>query len=220
MEYLIISLAVVCFTGQFAFTKVFEKKLASNIVNTLIMLIATSVFGAIIFLFVNGFRAEFSLFSFILAIIFALIMMPYYLLGVKVLSLGSLAVYSVFMMLGGMLVPFFYGIIFLEESLTISKIIGTILLTAFIILQGVWQDKETDKTQTSTSKNKKRLFFILCLVIFFINGLTGVIAKAHEIGPNPVDESSFTVLYCTLTALFSFIALNLMALAKRKTNKA
>jgi hypothetical protein len=34
-------------------------------------------------------------------------------IGIKVLSLGSLAVCSMFMMLGGMLVPFFYGIIFL-----------------------------------------------------------------------------------------------------------
>ena len=221
MEYFIICLAVVCFTGQFAFTKIFEKLVKSSFISTLVMLIVTSIFGALIFLIVGGFKVEFSLFSFILAIIFAIIMIPYYLIGVKVLSLGSLAVYSVFMMLGGMLVPFFYGVIFLSEQITISKIIGTVLLTTFIILQGVSQEKNATPVKEENrliNKNKKRLFFILCLVIFFINGLTGVIAKAHEIGPNPINEASFSTLYCALTALFSFIALIIVMVKNRKTN--
>ena len=61
-------------------------------------------------------------------------MLPYYLIGIKVLSLGSLAIYSMFMMLGGMLVPFFYGITFLHETISVGKVIGTVLLTVFIVL--------------------------------------------------------------------------------------
>lgn len=220
MEYLIISLAVVCFAGQFAFTKVFEKTQTSNFVNTLVMLIVTSLFGALIFLVVGAFRIEFTWFSFILAVAFALIMLPYYIIGVKVLSLGSLAIYSIFMMLGGMLVPFFYGIIFLSETITVLKIIGTVLLSIFIILQGVVQGKaETENTrEKSKVKNKKILFFVLCLIIFLVNGLTGVIAKAHEIGPSPVSEASFSFIYCLLTAVFSLIALLITSLVKRKSN--
>jgi uncharacterized membrane protein len=39
-----------------------------------------------------------------------------------------------FMMLGGMLVPFFYGVLFLQEKLSVGKVIGTVLLTVFIVL--------------------------------------------------------------------------------------
>lgn len=218
MEYFIICLAVVCFTGQFAFTKVFEKSVKPDFVNTLVMLVVTSLFGALIFLIVNGFTVQFSWFSFLLAVFFAFIMMPYYLVGVKVLALGSLAVYSIFMMLGGMLVPFLYGLIFLNEGVTVCKIIGTIMLSVFIIMQGVVQDNEGEKVaEDKTKKSKKRLFFFLCLIIFFINGLTGVIAKAHEIGSKSVNEASFSVTYCFLTAVFSFIFLCVFALLKRKT---
>lgn len=77
-------------------------------------------------------------------------MIPYYMIGIKVLSLGSLAVYSMFMMLGGMLVPFFYGIIFLEENISIAQIVGTVLLTVFIVLQAIWQ-KEPDGTMKALS---------------------------------------------------------------------
>ena len=48
---------------------------------------------------------------------------------------------------------------------------------------------------------------MLCLAIFFLNGLTGVIAKAHQISTQAVDEVSFTVISCALTAIFSLIIL-------------
>lgn len=84
--------------------------------------------GALIFFCAGGFSVSFSPVSALWAAIFAVIMIPYYMIGIKVLSLGSLAVYSMFMMLGGMLVPFFYGIIFLEENISIAQIVGTVLL--------------------------------------------------------------------------------------------
>ena len=221
MEYFILCLAVVCFAGQFAFTKSYEQAVKPSLVNTLVMLVLTSFFGALIYLVISGLKVNFSWFSFKLAIIFAFIMIPYYLLGIKALSLGSLAVYSVFMMLGGMLVPFFYGIIFLKENISFFKIIATILLTVFIILQStaeVNKDTSTLKTEKN-SKAKKSFFFILCLLIFFINGLTGVITKAHEIGYNPIDEISFTILYCSLTGFISLVILFGVMLLKRKTDK-
>lgn len=135
-------------------------------------------------------------------------MIPYYLIGIKVLSLGSLAVYSMFMMLGGMLVPFFYGIVFLGEEVSLGKVFGCIFLTVFIVLQAIWGPSQSlDQTQNGNSKKVKWLFFSLCIAIFFINGMTGVIAKAHQIGDGAVDEISFTVISCALILLFSVLVL-------------
>ena len=199
MDYILLLLAIVCFAAQFAFTKLYEGAVRQSATASLVMLTVTSAIGALLFLAVSGFRLSFSIGSTLWALALAVIMIPYYMLGVKVLSLGSLAIYSMFMMLGGMLVPFFYGVLFLKEPVTLGKGLGTLLLAMFIILQAVLPAAAAGKQ----NKGKKSLFFLLCVVIFFINGFTGVIAKAHQLSAAPVDEASFTALSCGFTALLS-----------------
>ena len=214
--YVIILLAVFCFAGQFAFTKLYEGAVKQTTVTSLVMLVVTSVIGTVLYLFIGGFRVEFSSISVFWAVLFALVMIPYYMIGIKVLSLGSLAIYSMFMMLGGMLVPFFYGVLFLRESVSVAQVIGTVLLTGFIILQAISQSDSNTTTGGKQSAKTKVTFFVLCLIIFFLNGLTGVIAKAHQISESSVDEVSFTVISCALTAIFSMILLAFEFLRNRK----
>ncbi len=213
MEYIVIMMAVCCFVAQFAFTKIFESSIQQTKTTSLVMLVVTSIIGAVLYWFIGLFQLQFSWFSLFWATMLAVIMIPYYMLGIRVLSLGSLAIYSMFMMLGGMLVPFFYGIIFLDEDITWGKILGGILLTLFIVLQAVWQQPAEIENQGKNEKKVKgnRLFFILCLLIFFINGMTGVIAKAHQIGVQAINETSFTVISCGLTAVFSVLILALQS---------
>lgn len=217
MAYVMILLAVACFAAQFAFTKLYESVAGQTATASLVMLVGTSVVGALIFFCAGGFSVSFSPVSALWAAISAVIMIPYYMIGIKVLSLGSLAVYSMFMMLGGMLVPFFYGIIFLEENISIAQIVGTVLLTVFIVLQAIWQ-KEPDKNKNADERGKY-LYFVLCILIFFINGMTGVIAKAHSISDGAVDEASFTVTYCARTAILS-LAILLISCLKNGQEKA
>lgn len=208
--YFIIALAVVCFTAQFAFTKIYEKIITPSFNTSLVMIFITNIVGAFLLWTIAGFNISFSCVSFLFALCYALIMIPYYVIGVKILSIGSLAIYSMFMMLGGMLVPFVYGVIFLKENLTFGRISGTVLLSFFVIFQA------TSGRKSRFTKGKKGLFYILCLLIFIINGMTGVIAKAHQMSIYSVDAFSFTILSCTLTALFALI-LSLSCLQKTYT---
>ena len=198
MDYLLLFLAVICFTGQFAFTKLFEGALKQDRVTALIMLVVTNAIGFLLFFCVSGCQIRFTPVAVLLALAMGIIMIPYYTLGIRVLSLGSLAVYSMFMMLGGMLVPFFYGVLFLREPLTWGKGLGTVLLSLSIILQSITPgDRRQEKAP------HRRLFLGLCIVIFLINGMTGVIAKAHQISAAPIPESDFTALSCGITGLLS-----------------
>lgn len=215
MEYVYILLDVVCFAGQFAFTKLYEGSVRQTTVTALAMLVITGTVGTVLYLFIGGFCVSFSAASVFWAMVFAAVMIPYYVVGIKVLSLGSLAVYSMFMMLGGMLVPFFYGVVFLREELSVGSVLGTLLLTVFVILQAVGQTPQTDQAERMPKK-KKYFFFALCLLIFLINGLTGVIAKAHQISAGTVDEISFTVISCALTAIFSLVLLGVSFLNDRR----
>lgn len=215
IDYIFILLAVVCFAAQFAFTKLYEGEVGQSAIGSLVMLVGSNLVGTLIFFFATGCSVQISPISLLWGGILAVIMIPYYMIGIKVLSLGSLAIYSMFMMLGGMLVPFFYGILFLSEEISIGKILGTILLTVFIVLQAIWQDDATG-TKQNAEKKTKYLFFILCLIIFFINGMTGVIAKAHSISDGAVDESSFTVISCAMTAILSLVILLFSCLKNSK----
>ena len=212
MEYLFILLAVVCIAGQFSFTKLYQGAVGQNLLTTLVMLTGTSTVGTLVFFFASGCKLEYTTVSLLLSIASGLITVPYYLIGIKVLSLGSLAIYSMFMMLGGMLVPFFYGITFLHETISVGKVIGTVLLTVFIVLQAVWQKSPDEKE----GKGKDgRLFFTLCLIIFFINGLTGVVTKAHSVSKGAVDARSFTTTGCIVTALVSVTLLSVLCLKNK-----
>lgn len=212
IDYIIISLAVLCFAAQFAFTKCYEGAVKQTLVTTLVMLTVTSLSGTLLYLSIGGFKVNFSPVSLLWAVLLAVIMIPYYTVGIKVISLGSLAVYSMFMMLGGMLVPFFYGIIFLHEEISLFKILGTLLMSVFIVLQAVF----TENGEKNGSKGNKYLFFALCLLVFFLNGLTGVIAKAHQISEGAIDEVSFTVISCGLNSVFSLILLLIVSFKNTK----
>ena len=217
VDYLIIILAVVAFAAQFAFTKVFEGSTKQTTATTLLMLIVTNITGALMFFFIGAFggmRLEFSWFSLMWAVVLGLVMIPYYMIGIRVLSYGSLAIYSMFMMLGGMLVPFVYGL-FIGESMTWGKAVGTVVLTVCIILQAVWQSA----CEGGSKKKGKVIFLILCLAVFFVNGATGVIANVHQSGAEAISEVHFTVISCGVTAIVSAAALLVLFLFGNKKEK-
>ena len=202
-DYLLLLAATLMFTGQFAFTKVYGDTVLQCLDTTLPMLVGINLIGSVMYLCLGGFPTAFPPVGWLLAIAFALVMVPYYVLGIKVLSLGSLAVYSMFMMLGGMLLPFAYGVLFLKETVTLGKAVGLLFLSAAICLQAVIQKRG----EQATDKRKRFLFFLLCIAIFILNGLTGVIAKAYEIADPAATAAAFTVISCAATAGLSLLLL-------------
>ena len=76
------------------------------------------------------------------------------------------------------------------------------------------QTMEQRKTDNTNTKNKG-LFILLCIAIFILNGLTGVIAKAYEVSVNNPDEISFTVVSCFLTAIFSSLILGFVLIKQK-----
>ena len=217
MDYVLILIAVTCYAAQFAFTKVYERHVKQTMTTTLTMLVVIGATGALVSLCVNGFRMQFSAVSFAWAAVFALATIPYYMIDIKVLSMGSLAVYSMFMMLGGMLVPFAYGVLFLQEGPSTGKILGTILLTFFIVLQALTQKTPDNVDAGKTKGRQKALFFVLCMAIFFLNGLKSVIVKAHQLSIGAVKEASFTATACALTSILSLILLTASLLKDRNS---
>ena len=117
------------------------------------------------------------------------------------LSVGRMSVYSLFMMLGGMLLPFAFGVLFLRETVSVGKTLGSILLTASIVLQALDGGKGE-----KVADGQRLRFFLLCMAAFMINGMTGVVARLHQLLPGAVDECSFTVLVCLFCVMLGLAA--------------
>ena len=211
MYYLVLLAAVFMFTAQFAFTNIYGEKVQQKTDQTLVMILLISLIGAAMYWAVGGFQVAFSKTLLFYSAAFALVMIPYYVLGIQVLSIGSVAIYSMFMMLGGMALPFAYGLIFLGEPLTWGKAVGCLVLTLAILAQSLTQQK-----QENAKTEKRGLFILLCIAIFILNGLTGVIAKAYAISEEAPDEIGFTVISCAFTAIFSGILLLFVGIREKK----
>ena len=64
----------------------------------------------------------------------AKILMLYIFIGFRIMENGSMSLYTLFLMSGGMTVPYVWGVLFLNEELTILRTLGLLsIITAIII---------------------------------------------------------------------------------------
>ena len=94
----------------------------------------TAIPGLIALFLINGFKLEFTWFTFIMAIIHSLSGFAMTFCGFRALERINLSLYSLFMMLGGMVLPYFQGIMFYDEPITGAKIVCFILVCAALAL--------------------------------------------------------------------------------------
>ena len=115
----------------------------------------------------------------------------YNLLGFRVLRNSSMAMYTLFLMTGGMIVPYVWGLLFLEEPFSFLRTLGLLLIVLSIGIT------------VQSGKELKKATLIMCVAVFFINGFTSVINKMHQIQTELpcVSVTGFVML----SGLFKFI---------------
>lgn len=202
--YILILLAVIGIAIQFSLTKLYQKRTTppglpaqEALLHSMQFSLPCSLIAGSFFLALNGFRLEFSLFSLGMAVLLSLIGICSSFLGIVVLSKGPISIYTLFMMLGGMLLPFLVSVFLWDESLSPFRIVGMVLLVAALFLPVLEQKSE----------KSSRVFFLLCGVIFLLNGATSVFSKTHQVSAGAVDVNSFLVLTNCCNVVLTSIAL-------------
>ena len=148
---------------------------------TLKYTVTSSLAALVVLLIINKFSVGFTWFTLIMALLTALNIFAFSLCSFKALGRINLSLYSLYSMLGGMLLPFFQGIFFYGEKITIAKIICVVVLTAALMLT-----VKGDRTSGG---------FIYYLGIFVFNGMSGVLTKIFTSSPFPItDETSYAIL--------------------------
>ena len=197
MNYILVLIATILLAFEFAFSKRYQESEGTSLISGLRFNTLSGFFTAIIFFALSGFKLQFSLFSLIMAFLMSLLCMLYSIIGFRILRKGNMSLYSLFLMSGGMLLPYIFGILFLQEPLTLLRILGILFILAAVYLSNPAKCK-LDKSQ-----------LILCVIIFIMNGFVSIISKCHQINITfaPVDNTSFVMYSGICKCIMSSFAL-------------
>jgi len=209
--YILILIADVFLAANFVLQKMYQKTSGSSIKAGLFYNALTGFFSAVMFLFVNGFKIKLTFFSCLMAAIFAISITLYTYIGFKIMEKGNLSLYTVFLMSGGMTVPYIFGVIFLNEELTILRTIGLVSIIVAIAISNLGKGKF----------DKKQL--ILCIVVFMLNGIASVTSKVHQIsGASEIvtsTEFAFIVMSFKAIICMSIMLMNIKKMGIGTTPK-
>jgi len=201
-NYIMLSLSAILLAANFSVTYLYQKTegvsaKAGFKFTALVGLATALIFGAI-----NGFDIEVSRFSVLLSALSAALCMLYTIIGFRIMKKQGIALYTLFLMTGGMVVPYVWGVFFLEEPFLLSRTTGLVLITIAVILSK-WN-----------SENGSLKEILLCVIVFFLNGFVSVTSKLHSIENviPTVNETSFV----TLSYFFSFVISGVCCLLSKK----
>lgn len=193
MYYVMLAAATVLFSAQFLFNQKFEEECGASMASAALFSLYTSVGGFLILFALNGFVLKISSFSLGLAFVYAFLGTAYSVASIKAFEVVNLSAYSVFSMLGGMLLPSVYGILFCEEPITSKKIVCALLIAAALLF--------------SMERGKKGSCKRYYIEVFVLNGMVGVISVIHQsdAGGRAVDSFCFLMLARAAAALLSVL---------------
>ena len=200
MYYAMLIGASFLFGSQFMVTKAFEKNYGKTVRASLSFSLLYSLFAGVIFfilkLISSGTVFNLNPFSLCMAFGLSLVNILSSAIGIKTLALGDIAVYSLFLMLGGMIVPFFAGIVFLKESVSVCNLIGVAIMIIALCLPVFFgkKNKNAGEAQTDGDTKKKTsvFFYVLCVFLFILNGLSSTLSKFNSVREGAALGAEFT----------------------------
>ena len=209
--YLMLIGAVLLFSVQFVFSKCYQREKGSTFFYSMVFSVITGAVSIPYFLLLNGGRLELTPFSLALSVVYSIDSLACTVFGVKTLSRANLSVYSLFMMLGGMLLPFLYGFT-LGEKMTVLKGVAMLL----VLFSMVFTLKKEDGKKTD-------LFTVVCYAAIFVtNGLTGVMTFMHQRATLAAVSASGFLLLANIvkTVLALVVGIGILIYAKIKGENA
>lgn len=183
-NYLLLAIGVFLLALDGIFRKKFQEAAGASMKAGLVFNILVGFTATLLFWMINGFKWESTPYSQIIAIVQAFLGVAYGLVGFKVMKDGGVALYALFLMTGSMVVPYVWGLLFLNEPFSWLRLAGLLVIFAAVVVSKV-SDFKTNPKQMA-----------LCIAVFFFNGFVSVTSKVHQVEVNyaVVSTTSFTVI--------------------------
>lgn len=202
--YLLMIFATLLLAVEFSLQKLYQRQCGTSPRAGLTFNAISGLVSAVIFFAVSGFRLDAPLYAVMMALCMSLCLVGYTLLGFRVLKAGNMALYTMFLMTGGMTVPYVWGLVFLDEPFRILRLLGLLVIIAAIILSNLG------------TKRSNMKILLLCCIIFFLNGGCSVSSKLSQT-ENPYGIVSPTVFVC-LTGMLRFALCGIALLFTKKSD--
>lgn len=194
MYYGIIMIAVLMFSMQFLFNQRFQKEYGSGLKPLLVFVLGYNIAGLLVLLIINGFRVEFTWFTLLLATLWSVNGLVLSYCSFKAFEKVNLSVYSLFSQLGGMMLPFFAGVLLFDEKLTAGSVICFILVLISLLF--------------TVKRGNGGSYFIYYAGIFVLNGMAGVLSKWFAAAPyDKTSSAGYSILSAAVAASLAAIAL-------------
>lgn len=206
MYYFLILFAVLLFGLNFAAYDGYRKICGSGIVVSLRSTLIGGVAGLLVLFIYSGFVFEYTPFSLLMALLAAVAGIGFTFFSFKALEKVNLSLYSVFSMLGGMVLPFLQGVLFYNEAITLSKMLCFLLVAASLFL-----------TVACGCGRKGAIYYA---GVFILNGASGVLSKIFISAPyEKVSAVGYSILLAILLILVSLFALLVLRLFGVRADK-
>ena len=166
MWYLLILAAVVMFGVNFFFNSRYQAFAGNTMLATMALSVISGPVSLAGLLIVNGLSLSVTPFTFLMATLAALNGLAFSYCAIRALGKINLSLFSVFSMIGGMLLPFLAGLFAFSEF---DRLVGKILCLAFIAVGMLM----------TVSKQKEKGAWIYYLGVFVFNGMSGVLSMIY-----------------------------------------
>lgn len=214
MDYLLLAAAAVLLAFDFCCNKLYQQKAGSGMeaglrYNMFVGLLTGVIFTGIHFL--TGEEGKiFTGYSLILASALAFFGAAYLLIGFRMLKAGMMASYTLFLMTGGMTLPYIWGIFALDEEVSGLRISGLLLIFGGVFCANFKKEKSSAK------------YLGMGILVFFLNGMVSIVSKIHQVEQvrETVTSASFVLLSGLVKAVVCAVILAVLHFgAKQKADR-
>lgn len=230
MAYVFLVVSAICLSVMAVLRKKYCDESGSGVIPILRFMVLQGIIAAAIltvYAFVSGQGAAFKetdLFTMICVFATAACTSVTLVICICGVKYGNLTLLMMFATLGSLVLSSVYGVLFDGErnGIGVFKIIGFVLTAAILTLSVPFKRKsndESDEAKTErdarqSAKNKK-IYALLCVVIFFTNGVVLVFYSAMTKYRPEYPAPNFIVLYMAILAAISLIPYIVFAVVKK-----
>ena len=210
-DYLLLTLAVTLLSGCFAMSRLYQQREGDGLLAGLRYTALLGAVTAFAFWGVCGFSVSLTLFSLLMAVTISTLVTLYTLIGFRLMKSGGLALYTMFLMAGGMIVPYVWGLLFWEEDFSILRTAGLLLLLAALVFSN-WRGRGERVNLSQIA---------MCLCVFSLNGMTSVCSKLHQMETvlPTVRTDEFVVWSAASKCIIAGLAWGVLWLMSRKQTR-
>ncbi len=194
LYYGMLTASVTLFGVQFWFNQRYQRISGSSMGATFRFALFSNLTGLLCLLIINGFSFAVTPFTLVMALLAALNSLLYTFCSLKAFEHINLSLYSIFAMLGGMLLPFVAGVLFFEEKLTLAKgfCVGLIVVALALTVE----------------RGERKNGALYYAGVFVLNGLSGVLSKIFQAAPYAkTDAAAYSVWIAVCSVCLSGVVL-------------